>query len=111
MQPVELNTPLFYQYRGFNREDFLRSANLAQQRLRQLQQETGAVLDLDEQAKTVNVHRNVASIPLVSLSLSVPRSLRLSGLSEPQLTLPIPNYQQFTPSAVELSYTPLDIYA
>ena len=114
MPSVDVTTSLFYQYRGFNRESFIRSANLAQQHFKQLQEETDADVELDLRAQTgkVNRHQNNARIPLVSPLLSVPHSLRSPRLTpEKSFTPPLPNYQQFSPASVELSHTSIDIYA
>ena len=113
MQSVDLNTPLFYQFRGFDRDGFISSANLAQQRFRQLQEEADAELEADIQATETNVRQNTNAnqILLVSPFLSVPRSLSSPRLTELQFTPPPPNYQQSTPSFAASSRTSINIYA
>ncbi len=113
MQPVDLTTPLFYRFLGVDRDGFIDAANRAKQRSRQLQNKPNTDLHPPEaQRREVHVRQNLAQIPLVSTSLSVPRSIRSpQSPTEQQLTPPLPNYQQFTPSFVGFRQTPIDIYA
>ena len=111
MPPIDLNNPLFYQFRGFDRDSFIRSANLAQQRFRRLQEESDAELDAEVQVSETTPGQDGAPISPVSTALSVPRSLKSPRLTDDQFVLPLPNYQQSTPSSVESNPTPINIYA
>jgi len=108
MQSVDLNASLFYSFLGFGRESFIDSVNVA----RQLRAELDTDFDLDTRRRDTNVRQNTTQIPLVSAALYVPRSLRSPTFStEQQFNLPLPNFQQFTPSSVGFYQTPIAIYA
>ncbi len=111
MLAVDLNKTLFYRHRGFDREGFAKSAELAKDRLKQLRSEIdlGIAFRSSSDSFISQPMSTVQTPPIVSTTLSIPRSI-LVTYSTPNIAQSIPNYQQLDLSIDQIEFTSLDLY-
>ncbi|HIO09365.1 TPA: hypothetical protein EYN09_20830 [Candidatus Poribacteria bacterium] len=110
MLAVDLNKTLFYRHRGFDREGFAKSVELAKDRLKQLRSEIDVGIDFQFVNDPSIPHSvSVEKIPIVSTTLSVPHSVRVP-YSAPNITQSVPNYQQINSSINQIDFPSLDLY-
>ena len=110
MLAVDLNKTLFYRHRGFDREGFAKSAELAKDRLKQLRNEIDFGTEFRPTSDPfITQPSSTAHIPIVSTTLSVPRSVRIT-YSTPNIMQSLPNYQQLDLSSDQIAFSSLDLY-
>ena len=111
MLAVDLNKTLFYRHHGFDREGFAKSAELAKDRLKQLRSEIDLGIAFRSSSDSF-ISQPISEVqipPIVSTTLSVPRSVRVA-YSAPNIAQSLPNYQQLDLSIDQIEFPSLDLY-
>ena len=111
MLAVDLNKTLFYRHRGFDREGFAKSTELAKDRLKQLRREIDLGIAFRSSSDSF-ISQPISEVqipPIVSTTLSVPRSVRVA-YSAPNIAQSLPNYQQLDLSIDQIEFPSLDLY-